>query len=245
MNLNRSIAVAVVLVASFIASATAQIASPGQGDGTATTAITVPAGSLQKTQNAWRGRTLIGTPVFNDSGQQIATINDLLITDEGVVDRVVPFSKAPPVGGSPLQPVPFGSEPEYRKTSWAQRTALHRDCDHRVRVVWRHAAWRQPGQSGQHGGVPFRPIAITQAIFSIPMSAVWDVRDMRETLRTLEVPPQQIAWESGDDWRRRQPAGGTIGDSGDAAGEYSELFLTTRVIVLTTTLLPPHRSPRC
>jgi hypothetical protein len=89
MNLNRSIAVAVMLVGSFIASATAQIASPGQGDGTATTAITVPAGSLQKTQNAWRGRTLIGTPVFNDSGQQIATINDLLITDEGVVDRVV------------------------------------------------------------------------------------------------------------------------------------------------------------
>jgi hypothetical protein len=32
---------------------------------------------------------LIGSPVFNDVGQRIATINDLLITDNGIVDRVV------------------------------------------------------------------------------------------------------------------------------------------------------------
>ena len=46
-------------------------------------------GTAQKSQNNWRGRTLIGTAVFNDSGQRIATINDLLITDEGRVDQVV------------------------------------------------------------------------------------------------------------------------------------------------------------
>lgn len=89
MNLNRSIAAAVVVVGALIAPATAQPPSGGQGDGTTTTAITVPAGSLRKTQGAWRGRMLIGTPVFNDNGQQIATINDLLITDNGIVDKVV------------------------------------------------------------------------------------------------------------------------------------------------------------
>jgi hypothetical protein len=83
MVLNRSIVAAVVLASLLIASATAQTPS-GQGDGTATTAITVPAGSLRKTENTWRGRMLIGTPVFNDSGQQITTINDLLITNDGM-----------------------------------------------------------------------------------------------------------------------------------------------------------------
>jgi hypothetical protein len=32
---------------------------------------------------------LIGTAVFNDNNQRIATINDLLITDDGRVDQVV------------------------------------------------------------------------------------------------------------------------------------------------------------
>jgi hypothetical protein len=89
MNPKYSIAATVVLAGLLIASATAQTPSPGQGDGTATTAITVPAGSLQKAQNGWRGRMMIGTPVFSDNGRQIATIDDLLITDDGKVDRVV------------------------------------------------------------------------------------------------------------------------------------------------------------
>jgi PRC-barrel domain len=46
-------------------------------------------GTAQKSQNSWRGRTLVGTAVFNDNGQRIATINDLLITDDGRVDQVV------------------------------------------------------------------------------------------------------------------------------------------------------------
>ena len=50
---------------------------------------TVPSGSLQKVRNDWRGRTLIGTVVFNDNGQRIASINDLLITDDGRVDQVI------------------------------------------------------------------------------------------------------------------------------------------------------------
>jgi hypothetical protein len=89
MKQNRSIAAAVVLAGCLIASAGAQTPSAGQAAGTAAPVVTVPAGSLQKAENAWRGRMLIGTSVFNDNGQRIATIDDLLITDDGRVDRVV------------------------------------------------------------------------------------------------------------------------------------------------------------
>jgi hypothetical protein len=83
------IAAAVVLAALLTTSAVAQNPSAGQGDGTSATSITVPSGSPQKAQNAWRGRMLIGTRVFNDHGVWIATIDDILITDDGMVDRVV------------------------------------------------------------------------------------------------------------------------------------------------------------
>jgi hypothetical protein len=101
---NRSISAAVGLTGLLIASAVAQTPSAGQGDGTPTTTVTVPAGSLQRTQNAWRARTLIGTPVFNDNGQRIATIADLLIGDAGAVDRVVLSVTQP----RQLVAVPFG-----------------------------------------------------------------------------------------------------------------------------------------
>jgi hypothetical protein len=85
-NMHSNQSIAVVLAALLVTSAGAQTPSAGQSNGNA---ATVPAGPLQTKQNAWRGRMLIGTPVFNDSGQQIATIDDLLITDDGMVDRVV------------------------------------------------------------------------------------------------------------------------------------------------------------
>jgi hypothetical protein len=49
----------------------------------------VPAGSLEKVQNTWPARGLIGASVFNDNRQRVATVRDLLLTDEGKVDRVV------------------------------------------------------------------------------------------------------------------------------------------------------------
>ena len=80
---------AIWLMALFMAStAAAQTPSAGDGDTTATT-VTVPAGSLQRVQNSWRGRRLIGTSVFGDNGEQIAIVNDLLITDDGMVRLVV------------------------------------------------------------------------------------------------------------------------------------------------------------
>jgi hypothetical protein len=47
---------------------------------------------------------LIGTPVFDDHGQRIATIDDLLITGDGKVDRVVRSVR----GRRQLVAVPFG-----------------------------------------------------------------------------------------------------------------------------------------
>jgi sporulation protein YlmC with PRC-barrel domain len=88
MNQNRTVA-AVGIMVLFIASAAAQTPTVGPRDTAATTIVTVPSGSLQRMGNAWRGRRLIGTPVFNDSGEQIAVISDLLITDDGTVSRVV------------------------------------------------------------------------------------------------------------------------------------------------------------
>jgi PRC-barrel domain protein len=50
---------------------------------------TLPVGSVLKSQDDWRGRTVIGAAVFDDNGRRIATINDLLITDDGRVDQAV------------------------------------------------------------------------------------------------------------------------------------------------------------
>jgi hypothetical protein len=90
LNQNRTFVAALGFTAMLIASAAAQPPAAGQSDTLPTTAATVPSGWLERAdQNAWRGRTLIGAPVFNDNGQRIATINDLLVNDDGVVDRVV------------------------------------------------------------------------------------------------------------------------------------------------------------
>ena len=52
-------------------------------------ADSVPTGSLQRIDGDWPARTVIGTSVFNEHGQRVATIRDLLITDDGRVDRAV------------------------------------------------------------------------------------------------------------------------------------------------------------
>ena len=77
------------LVALLIAPAIAQTPSVAPGDAATKPIITVPSGGLQRVQGAWRGRRLIGTPVFGDDGEQLAIVSDLMITDNGVVDKVV------------------------------------------------------------------------------------------------------------------------------------------------------------
>ena len=96
MNRIRSIGIAAGLAALLIAPALAQTpsASPPKAAANtnqqpATTEATVPVGSVQKAQDEWRGRTLIGAAVYDDHGRRIATINDLLITDDHRIDKAI------------------------------------------------------------------------------------------------------------------------------------------------------------
>ena len=83
----RSTCAAGGLAALLVTVAAAQ-PSPGERNGEGFPS-TVPVGSLQRVQDGWAARTLIGTPVFNDNRQRIATINDLLVRDGGAVEKVV------------------------------------------------------------------------------------------------------------------------------------------------------------
>ena len=49
----------------------------------------MPAGLLQRVDGDWPARRMIGTSVFNERGQRVATISELLRTYNGRVDRAV------------------------------------------------------------------------------------------------------------------------------------------------------------
>jgi len=102
MDRKRSIG-AVIGVAALLSISAAAQTPTGPGDG-ADPAATVARGSLIRVQNNWRGRSLIGTPVFDNHGERIATIDDLMISDDGKVDRVVLSVR----GRRQLVAVPFG-----------------------------------------------------------------------------------------------------------------------------------------
>jgi hypothetical protein len=87
MNRIRSLGTVAAVAVLLIAPCAQPAGQPGAARQAA--APTLLSGTAQKTQNNWRGRTLIGTAVFNDNNQRIATINDLLITEDGRVDQVV------------------------------------------------------------------------------------------------------------------------------------------------------------
>ena len=74
MNRLRLAGIAVTLAALFTASSFAQPAGQPSTPPDQRQAAPLVGGTAQKSQNNWRGRTLIGTPVFNDSGQRIATL---------------------------------------------------------------------------------------------------------------------------------------------------------------------------
>lgn len=94
MDRFRSIGIVAGLAALLVAPSLAQAppASPPRAAANQQPAAgnaSVPVGSVLKSQNDWRGRTVIGAAVFGDNGRRIATINDLLITDDGRVDQVI------------------------------------------------------------------------------------------------------------------------------------------------------------
>ncbi len=48
-----------------------------------------PTGTLQKTHDAWRASTLVGSSVYDDAGDSIGTIDDLLAGDDGKIQTVL------------------------------------------------------------------------------------------------------------------------------------------------------------
>ncbi|MBV8590967.1 MAG: hypothetical protein JO212_13090, partial [Acetobacteraceae bacterium] len=72
MNRLRSAGIAVALTVVLGSAALAQTPpsnppTAAAGTSPATTSANVPTGSAQKSENYWRGRTLAGTPVFDDN----------------------------------------------------------------------------------------------------------------------------------------------------------------------------------
>ncbi len=67
-----------------------------------------PSGSLQKYDNEWRSSKVIGATVFNSSGQDIGSIDDLLMGDDGKIDKAVISTGGGVLGiGAKLVAVPF------------------------------------------------------------------------------------------------------------------------------------------
>ena len=66
-----------------------------------------PSGGLMKTHDDWRSSDLVGATVYNDQGNSIGTVSDLLVSSDGSVQNVV-LSVGGFLGiGSKLVEVPF------------------------------------------------------------------------------------------------------------------------------------------
>jgi sporulation protein YlmC with PRC-barrel domain len=66
-----------------------------------------PNGSLTKTHDDWRSSELVGATVYNDQGNSIGTVNDLLVTSDGTVSNAI-LSVGGFLGiGTKLVQVPF------------------------------------------------------------------------------------------------------------------------------------------
>ena len=48
-----------------------------------------PAGGVQKAPGGWRARTLVGARVYNEAGQRIAVLDDVLLTDDGKAEQAI------------------------------------------------------------------------------------------------------------------------------------------------------------
>ncbi len=66
-----------------------------------------PTGSLEKYNGEWRTDKVVGATVFNDKGDSIGTVNDLLMGDDGKVSQVIISTGAVLGIGGKLVAVPF------------------------------------------------------------------------------------------------------------------------------------------
>ena len=68
-----------------------------------------PSGSLVKSSGDWRSSEIVGATVYNDQGDSVGTVNDLLVSPDGTVSKAV-LSVGGFLGlGSKLVEVPFNS----------------------------------------------------------------------------------------------------------------------------------------
>jgi sporulation protein YlmC with PRC-barrel domain len=75
--------------------------------GTITLGDKAPNGTLTKTHDNWRASELVGATVYNDQGDSIGTVNDLLIASDGAVANAI-LSVGGFLGiGTKLVEVPF------------------------------------------------------------------------------------------------------------------------------------------
>lgn len=82
-----------------------------------------PDGTLHKYDNEWRASKLVGANVYNEHGQTVASIDDLLVSDDGKIDRAVLSTGGGILGvGARLVTVPFDHlkfEPSVNNTNHA------------------------------------------------------------------------------------------------------------------------------
>jgi sporulation protein YlmC with PRC-barrel domain len=99
---------AVAAVPAFAQSDTKQTsASATSGGGTMALGDKAPNGSLEKTKGDWRGSELVGATVYNEQGNSVGTVSDLLVGPDGAVSNAI-LSVGGFLGvGSKLVEVPF------------------------------------------------------------------------------------------------------------------------------------------
>lgn len=63
----------------------------GSGNGPAATSQSsnAPSGTLVKSHNDWRSSELVGATVYNDDGNSVGTINDLLVSSDGTISNAI------------------------------------------------------------------------------------------------------------------------------------------------------------
>jgi hypothetical protein len=111
----KSVGAAAVLSGLLIGPALAQTANNGMANGNNSTldsnakpaSNSAPSGTLEKTHGLWRAGAVNGADVYGSAGQQIGTIDNLLIDSSGkVTDAVISVGGIAGVGGK-LVEVPF------------------------------------------------------------------------------------------------------------------------------------------
>jgi sporulation protein YlmC with PRC-barrel domain len=111
-DLSAAVALSASLLTAIPALAQSNAPSGSSNNGSASTNTMqlgekAPSGGLVKTHDDWRASGLVGATVYNDQGDSIGTVNDLLLSSDGTIQNAV-ISVGGFLGiGSKLVAVPF------------------------------------------------------------------------------------------------------------------------------------------